>query len=293
MPEIIQPGPLEGNYTQIANSAVRDKNLTGQDFRVYAYLRSLPNKAETDRNRIARALGLNGKTVDKAARKLRERGYVVAEERRNPNGTKRPPLWRLTHGQSESLPLPKKRTVARQSSLPPPVSPPPERWSPVPYKRLLPKKSISDQADSADSQTNKRMAPQGPAPLRAYSGAHPDTAPAPAHVGATLAALGPYLGPLNRDSLTKEVIDATKEGPEYNAWWGEVVQLVANCGEMGELEDKLKYVRDCANPATRRAKDLGELPEPGKYMAARMKEVLARHKKHLPKFPKPCKAEQN
>lgn len=68
--------------------------------------------------------------------------------------------------------------------------------------------------------------------------------------------------------LTGERVDL------YLPWWCEVVR---RCGRDTSarvaLEDAVRYVENCMDPAARKRKDLGELKKPGAYIASKLMEA--------------------
>lgn len=76
-----------------------------------------------------------------------------------------------------------------------------------------------------------------------------------------------------------------REGPGYGRWWLEVCGLAAVYGLEDDLEGWVRYMRDCGDEKTRKAKDLGELKAPAKWLAKQCRDALSTHGVKLPKPP--------
>jgi hypothetical protein len=76
-----------------------------------------------------------------------------------------------------------------------------------------------------------------------------------------------------------------RDPPSYVDWWRRACRLAADSGGLGVLEEAVKYVEDCRDPAVRRAKDLGELKRPPAFIAGRLKAHLASCGQALPPPP--------
>lgn len=130
----------------------------------------------------------------------------------------------------------------------------------------------------------------GNAPVHAVQGPgrQPCAAPPPSRA-APRAPTPPPLNPAQQarvDQLTKLVLPVAAEGPEYIPWWKESCALAVRHGEGCCVEEAVRYARDCANPAVRSFKDLGELKRPGAYIAGQLQERLKDHGVRLPPPPR-------
>ncbi len=118
---------------------------------------------------------------------------------------------------------------------------------------------------------------------------------APTHVGEVdigglTSAIGKRDGPA---ALAARAVALTGERA-WLQWWRKVFsEYEKSGGRLSELEAHVKYAEDCANPQTRKAKDLGELKNPGGYLVKKTTEALVRRHLRWPKFPKKEDAPNN
>ena len=132
------------------------------------------------------------------------------------------------------------------------------------------------------ADTNTRKA-QGRA-RNAHKGAR--TA-APTHVGEVdigglTSAIGKRDGPA---ALAARAVAVTGERA-WLQWWRKVFsEYEKSGGRLCKLEEHVKYAEDCADPQTRKAKDLGELKNPGGYLVKKTTEALDKRHLRWPKFP--------
>ena len=90
-------------FTQIANDAITDVNLTATQFRIYAYLMRRANdeaRAYPSQRTIAKDLGCDKSTVSVAIGVLVDQGWIVkhGEERHDPVTGHRQRNWYTVHG---------------------------------------------------------------------------------------------------------------------------------------------------------------------------------------------------
>ncbi len=90
-----------------------------------------------------------------------------------------------------------------------------------------------------------------------------------------------------RAALVRRIMGLTREPPEYADWWEDVIKSTAKINSMDVLLDACRYAAMCADPAQRETKGLGELHNPGAYIAGKCRDVLKSHGMSLPPPPKP------
>lgn len=77
-------------FLKLSNDLITDKNITSNEFRIYAYLLSLYNSkkdcAYPSMKVIAKNLGLSEKTVVNSVNNLTKLGYMVIEKKKGING---------------------------------------------------------------------------------------------------------------------------------------------------------------------------------------------------------------
>lgn len=76
--------------------------------------------------------------------------------------------------------------------------------------------------------------------------------------------------------------DDGRDPPSYLGWWQENTGVVAELeGGLALIAEVVRYCEDCADPAVRRAKDLGVLEAPPRFVASRFRNFLKRHGRKL------------
>lgn len=90
----------------------------------------------------------------------------------------------------------------------------------------------------------------------------------------------------DEDTLNR-IMQLTGEGPEYLEWWRDVIARMGAAEGGGELWEAVQDTEKRIDPIQRQAKDLGELKNPGGFIASKCKAWLATRGKTLPPKPKP------
>lgn len=89
------------------------------------------------------------------------------------------------------------------------------------------------------------------------------------------------------ENLLERIFAVARDGPAWRGWWCQALECIREHGELvSELEGALSYAEDCACPVTRQRKDLGELKQPGSYLAGKLMFSARREKVVLPPIPK-------
>jgi hypothetical protein len=87
------------------------------------------------------------------------------------------------------------------------------------------------------------------------------------------------------DETVEEILSLTHE-PHWRDWWLAVCgQLWDTCEGWTALCDLMSHVRDCSCEATRRAKDLGKLDDPGGFLVKRVTVWMKAKGVRWEKFP--------
>ena len=68
-------------------------------------------------------------------------------------------------------------------------------------------------------------------------------------------------------------------------WWTEVALRCARAGLRQEVVEAVHYVEDCGDAGVRRAKDLGVLKEPGRWLVCALKQALEGKGERMPRMP--------
>ena len=111
----------------------------------------------------------------------------------------------------------------------------------------------------------------------------------PAKLEVTGEALRRFTRPGPDQDLVERIVTVTGE-PEWRDWWTAVLERLDGAGVAGELEGHVRYAEDCANPAQREIKDLGELQNPGGFLAKKATALCKRARVRWPAFPKEVRA---
>lgn len=92
----------------------------------------------------------------------------------------------------------------------------------------------------------------------------------------------------SRDAdMLASIMRLTGEPEEYRGWWAKVLDRMGETDGKGVLWEAVQEAEKRADPAQRRAKDLGELDNPGAFIASKCKAWLGPRGKSLPPKPKP------
>ncbi len=79
--------------------------------------------------------------------------------------------------------------------------------------------------------------------------------------------------PLSVDGLVSR-IEAVAREPAWTPWWRDTLQALADAGgDLGRVDEHVRYAEDCADARVRRAKDLGELTEPGRWLSKQVMDL--------------------
>lgn len=79
---------------------------------------------------------------------------------------------------------------------------------------------------------------------------------------------------------------ASRDGDGWRNWWIAAFRALAVAeGGLSVFEEVVRYAEDCADPAVRRAKDLGPLKRPGAWMVKRLLAWARAHRVVLPALP--------
>lgn len=81
-----------------------------------------------------------------------------------------------------------------------------------------------------------------------------------------------------RHLLFLRVKQATGDRGAYMDWWRKVIPCLWKLGQIGILEEWLKYVEDCANPVIAQAKGLTPLSAPGRFLSSRVLKDFRDHR---------------
>lgn len=107
---------------------------------------------------------------------------------------------------------------------------------------------------------------------------------APECVGDILPLLTDAYPRSGRQEFLRRVQQATGDSDDFIRWWGEVWDALSDAGKT-ELECELHYVEMCADPVQRHSKDLGELREPGAFLASKIRAWARVNNVTLPSLP--------
>lgn len=83
--------------------------------------------------------------------------------------------------------------------------------------------------------------------------------------------------------LVDEIRKTVKDPKAAIRWWTAVVTtLSTHPAGIQHLDESLTYIRDCADPAKRKAKDLGILTKPAAYLTKRVTQWAKAHQLRIP-----------
>lgn len=109
-------------------------------------------------------------------------------------------------------------------------------------------------------------------PKAEFRGRAREASPGDGPLAATIAEALGNLGGFSANGILERIQAVANDSGPWRAWWRSALKAIEQAdGGLAMLEQAVHYVEDCANPATRRAKDLGELRNPGGFLVA---EVL-------------------
>ena len=140
--------------------------------------------------------------------------------------------------------------------------------------------TLADTCANTDADTPK--VPKNTRHTRKGTGSTAPTHVSEVGIGGLTSAIGKRDGPA---VLAARAVALTDERA-WLQWWRKVFsEYEKSGGRLSELEAHVKYAEDCADPQTRKAKDLGQLKNPGGYLVKKTTEALARRHLRWPKFP--------
>lgn len=87
--------------------------------------------------------------------------------------------------------------------------------------------------------------------------------------------------------LVRRIKALTEDGPEWQKWFRESVQTLYQApGGHTEMAHLVSRVESSQDPVQRRAKDIGEIHSPGKFLSAKFVAWARAHRVKLPQMPK-------
>ena len=96
--------------------------------------------------------------------------------------------------------------------------------------------------------------------------------------------------PLTVDGLVQRIEAVTNE-PAWAPWWRDTLHALAEAGgDLGQVERHVQYAEDCADPRVRRAKDLGELAKPGRWLSKQVMDLCRSSGVRWARFPAAARA---
>ncbi len=91
--------------------------------------------------------------------------------------------------------------------------------------------------------------------------------------------------PLSVDGLVSRIETVARE-PAWTPWWRDTLQALADAGgDLGRVDEHVRYAEDCGNAQVRRAKDLGELAEPGRWLSKQVMDLCRQAGVRWGRFP--------
>lgn len=98
------------------------------------------------------------------------------------------------------------------------------------------------------------------------------------------------VAPLSVDGLVQRIKGIARE-PAWTPWWRDTLQALADAGgDLGQVERHVQYAEDCADPRVRRAKDLGELTDPGRWLSKQVMDLCRQAGVRWARFPAAARA---
>lgn len=141
------------------------------------------------------------------------------------------------------------------------------------------------------AETEDRGEEQGPCQNSGSGSANLHSHQGPEPVGALLDNLN---GGVQRKAAIErkahEIGKLTRDGPNYHAYWVEVVKKTLEADLLTELDECLHYARSATDPAQQATKGLGDMHSPGKWLVSRMTSLFHAKGIRMPKPPRPHSA---
>lgn len=98
--------------------------------------------------------------------------------------------------------------------------------------------------------------------------------------------VGETMGSIFGPDIVTRIQAVTRDGDSWKSWWESVVSAFDAAGRIGEVEEAVKRAQDATNPAIRAAKDIGEIKQPGRWLASHLLRVAREAGIRVPNMPK-------
>jgi hypothetical protein len=139
------------------------------------------------------------------------------------------------------------------------------------------------------ADTHITTVPENPGNRKPARGTHGKLA----HVGDVLGSMAAGIH-TRKEVMVAELlarIDTVTHEPRWHPWWAEVAEILWRTEDgYAYLEERVRYIEDCADPVVRKAKDLGPLDNPGARLGSFITDWCRAHGVQWPQFPKLDKA---